>query len=67
VVKFVAFAGRGSAYLAVFRRETSPLTADVQACFLVRKGETIAVSDRDFELLKMAGQVGDGQLTEAAP
>jgi hypothetical protein len=67
VVKFVSFAGPGNAYLAVFRRDTSPITADVQACFLVRKGEIIAVSDRDFELLKIVGQLRDGQLTEATP
>jgi hypothetical protein len=67
MVKFVSFAGPGNAYLAVFRRDTSPITADVHACFLVRKDEIVAVSDRDFELLKIAGHVRDGQLTEATP
>jgi len=67
MVKYVSFRGPGDAYLAVYHRDTSDITAEMQICFLVRKWEIIAMSDRDFELLNIAGQIREGQLCEATP
>ena len=67
MVKYVSFRGPGDAYLAVYRRDTSPTTAEMQICFLVRKSEIIAMSDRDFQLLQLEGQIKEGQLCEASP
>jgi len=52
MVKRVTYKGAADAYLVTYRRDTSEITADYQACFLIRKNETIAMDDRDFKLLK---------------